>query len=216
MASELDPSAHEYGEDVPGPPWILGHRGAPREAPENTLASLRRALELGLDGIEYDVHAAQGGEPVLIHDETLERTTDLAGPVAERPLSELVHADAGGWFARRFVGEPVPLLEEALDLDLDLAPELERSPRAVHHMIELKDPGLVAAVARALARLERPVPFHVASFHRSVCLEARDAGLPAMLLAEEASEDDRAFVRDERMAAYGTAPFGWHSAAGRG
>ena len=150
MGSELDPSAREYGEDVPGPPWILGHRGAPREAPENTLASLRRALELGLDGIEYDVHAAQGGEPVLIHDETLERTTDLAGPVAERPLSELVHADAGGWFARRFVGEPVPLLEEALDLDgADGA--LDRAPRGVHHMIELKDPRLVAAVASALA-----------------------------------------------------------------
>jgi len=83
-------------------------------------------------------------------------------------------------------------------------------------MIELKDPRLVAAVASALARLARPIPFRIASFHRSVCLEARDAGLPTMLLAEEASEDDRAFVRDERVAAYGTAPFGWHSAAGRG
>lgn len=202
-----DEAPREHGEDVPGPPWILGHRGAPREAPENTLASLRRALELGLDGVEYDVHAAQGGEPVLIHDETLERTTDLAGPVAERPLAELVHADAGGWFARRFAGEPVPLLEEALELDGEARP--------VHHMIELKDPRLVAAVAAALARLARPLSFRIASFHRSVCLEARDAELPAMLLAEEASEADRRFVRDERIQAYGTAPFGWHTAAGR-
>ncbi|NOT31920.1 MAG: hypothetical protein HOP15_15855 [Planctomycetes bacterium] len=82
-------------------------------------------------------------------------------------------------------------------------------------MIELKDPSLVAAVARALARLARPVPFHVASFHRSVCLEARDANLPAMLLAEEAGEDDRRFVRDHRIQAYGTAPRGWHTPAGR-
>src|SRR5262245_38511469 len=158
-----DEGPSEHGEDVPGPPWILGHRGAPREAPENTLTSLRRALELGLDGVEYDVHAAQGGEPVLIHDETLDRTTDLSGPVAARALSELVHADAGGWFARRFVGEPVPLLEEALELD--------GGARAVHHMIELKDPRLVAAVASALSRLARPIPFRIASFHRSVCLE---------------------------------------------
>jgi glycerophosphoryl diester phosphodiesterase len=197
----------EHGEGFGGPPWILGHRGAPREAPENTLVALRRALELGLDGVEYDVHATLDGEPVLIHDETLERTTDLAGPVAKRPLAELVHADAGGWFARRFAGEPLPTLEEALELDAD--------GRPVHHMIELKDPGLVPTVARALARLERPVPSHVASFHRNVCLEARDAGLPSMLLTEEASEDDRRFVRDERIQAYGTAPFGWHTAAGR-
>jgi len=197
----------EHGENVPGPPWILGHRGAPREAPENTLASLRRALELGLDGVEYDVHASQGGEPVLIHDETLERTTNLRGRVADSSLSELVHADAGSWFAKRFAGEPVPLLEEALELD--------GGPRPVHHMIELKDPSLVSAVAGALRRLARPVPLHIASFHRSVCLEARDAELPSMLLTEEASEDDRRFVRDERIHAYGTAPCGWHTAAGR-
>jgi glycerophosphoryl diester phosphodiesterase len=201
----------EHGENIPGPPWILGHRGAPREAPENTLSALRRALELGLDGVEYDVHACQGGEPVLIHDETLERTTTLTGRVAEVALAELVHADAGGWFAKRFTGEPVPLLEEALELDHASDP----AERAVHHMIELKDPSLVGAVKSALARLAHPVPFHVASFHRSVCLEARDAGLPAMLLTEEANEDDRRFVRDERIGAYGTAPFGWHTAAGR-
>jgi len=201
----------EHGENIPGPPWILGHRGAPREAPENTLAALRRALELGLDGVEYDVHACQGGEPVLIHDETLERTTNLAGRVADVALSELVHADAGGWFARSFAGEPVPLLEEALELDHSSGP----GTRALHHMIELKDPSLVASVAGALKRLARPVPLHVASFHRSVCLEARDAELPTMLLTEEAGEDDRRFVRDERIHAYGTAPFGWHTAAGR-
>lgn len=205
--TEIGRDLGEHGEGVPGPPWILGHRGAPREAPENTLASLRRALDLGLDGVEYDLHACQSGEPVLIHDETLDRTTDLSGPVAALPLSELVHADAGGWFASRFVGEPLPLLEEALELD--------GGTRSMHHMIELKDPSLVAAVARALARLAHPVPFHIASFHRSVCLEARDANLPSMLLAEEASEDDRRFVRDERIRAYSTAPRGWRTRAGQ-
>jgi len=209
MSHPTEPPS-EHGAWVPGPPWILGHRGAPREAPENTLSSLRQALELGLDGVEYDVHACQGGEPVLLHDETLERTTDRSGPVASTPLAELVHADAGGWFARRFVGEPVPMLEEALEI----GPRLVGAEPPVH-MIELKDPSLVAAVAAALARLARPLPVRIASFHRNVCLEARDAGLPSMLLTEEASEADRRFVRDERIQAYGTAPFGWSSTAGR-
>lgn len=211
MTSALEGAPGEHGEGIAGPPWILGHRGAPREAPENTLASLRRALELGLDGVEYDVHACLSGEPLLLHDETLERTTDLEGPVATRPLSELVHADAGGWFGKRFVGEPLPLLEEALELDT-----ARRDGAPTMHMIELKDPSLVSAVAGALARLARPLPFRIASFHRNVCLEARDAGLPSMLLTEEANAEDRRFVRDERIPAYGTAPFGWHTEAGRG
>jgi glycerophosphoryl diester phosphodiesterase len=194
-------------ERVAGPPWILGHRGAPRECPENTLISLRRALELGLDGVEYDLHACQSGEPVLIHDETLDRTTNRTGPVAQLSLTELVQVDAGAWFSPRFVGEPLPLFEEAL--------ELEGSGGRAHHMIELKDPTLVAGVARGLARLARPLSVHVASFHRSVCLEARDAGLATMLLAEEASEEDRRFVRDERITAYGTGPGGWYGSAGR-
>lgn len=205
--SKAAPIPGEHGELVGGPPWILGHRGAPREAPENTLSSLRRALELGLDGVEYDVHACLTGEPILLHDETLERTTTLCGPVAKTALAELAQADAGAWFSRRFVGEPLPLLEEALELD--------EAGRRVHHMIELKDPRLVPVVAAALARLPYRPAFHIASFHRNVCLEARDAELPAMLLTEEANEDDRRFVRDERIHAYGTAPFGWHTAAGR-
>jgi len=213
MPSPLEPESREHGEWVPGPPWILGHRGAPREAPENTLASLRLALELGLDGVEYDLHACASGEPVLLHDETLDRTTDLHGPVSAAPLSELVHADAGGWFRKRFAGEPVPMLEEALELEGgSLVPP---GPPRLFHMIELKDPRLVPRVAGALARLARPVPFRIASFHRNVCLEARDAGLPTMLLADEANENDRRFVRDERIQAYGTAPFGWNDEAGR-
>lgn len=197
----------EHGEGVPGPPWILGHRGAPREAPENTLSSLRAALELGLDGVEYDVHACASGEPVLLHDETLDRTTDRSGPVAGLTLPELVRADAGSWFHPRFAGEPLPLLEEALELD--------GNGQAVHHMIELKDPSLVREVARALARLSHPLPVHLASFHRSVCLEARGEGLPTMLLAHEANEQDLRFARDERVSAYATGPGGWRTSAGR-
>jgi glycerophosphoryl diester phosphodiesterase len=198
----------EFGEKVPGPPWILGHRGAPREAPENTLASLRRALELGLDGVEYDLHARASGEAVLIHDETLERTTSGKGPVAELTLPELAGIDAGSSFSKEFAGEPLPLFEEALDLPGN------RAGTFPQHMIEIKDPGLVAEVARALGTLARPLTVRVASFHRRVCLEARDCGLPTMLLTTEARAEDLAFVRDERIQAYGTAPGGFDVRAG--
>ena len=197
----------ERGEAIPGPPWILGHRGAPLLAPENTLASIARALDLGADGIEYDVRRCGTGELVLFHDERLERTTDGAGRLDETDVIELSGLDAGSWFHKRFVGERLPFLEEALDLS---APRADARPL---HMIELKEPGLVEELARLLDA--RPgQSLRVASFRRDVCLAARDLDLPAMLLAEFASEDDRRFTRDERLAAYGVGPGGWRGELG--
>ena len=198
----------EWGRRVPGPPWILGHRGAPRIAPENTLAAMHAALEIGVDGVEYDLHACASGEPVLIHDETLERTTDARGAVALRTLPELNGIDAGSWFDRRYAGEPLPLFEEALELLRDGSGELPQ------HMIELKDPGLVSEVARLLRERHEPLTVRVASFHRRVVLEARDLHLPTMLLADEATEDDLRFVEDERIGAHGVGPHGWRAPAG--
>lgn len=201
--------AGAHGEDVPGPPWILGHRGTPKEAPENTLAGLRRALDLGLDGVEYDLRACASGEPVVFHDATVERTTDGVGLLREQSVPQLFSLDAGAWFARRFTGEPVPLFEEALEIAAD--PDRADS----WHMIELKEPGLVAQVAARLDALSARPRVRIASFLRDVVLEARDAGLPTMLLAERATEDDRRFVRDERLTAYGLGPGGWRTPAGQ-
>jgi glycerophosphoryl diester phosphodiesterase len=206
---EARSDADERRERAQGPPWILGHRGAPREAPENTLASLRRALELGVDGIEYDLRACASGEPILIHDATLERTTNAHGPVSRLTMPELASIDAGGWFHKRFAGEPLPLLEEALDLPGEGFGELPQ------HMIELKEPGLAEEVARQVRQLRRPLAVRVASFDRRTCLEVRDLELPAMLLAVEETQDDLRFVRDERIAAYATSARGWSSAAAR-
>lgn len=199
-AAEID------GNDAvvtPGPPWILGHRGSPREAPENTLVSLRRALAHGLDGVEYDVHGTIDGEPVLLHDETVTRTTDGIGPVGEKPLTELLQLDAGGWFAKRFAGEPLPLLEEVLPLERsgDGDPPLQ--------MLELKDPGLVERVVQLVEAFAPRRAVRVASFHRSVVLAARDAGLATMLLAHHPDGDDLGFVRREEIGAHGLAAGGW-------
>lgn len=196
---ERDP----YGAGVAGPPWILGHRGVPRDAPENTLVSLRRAMELGLDGFEYDLQACATGEGVLLHDETLDRTTDHVGAIAELTLPELTGVDAGGWFHKRFRGEPLALLGEALEL------EGERPAAPPLHMIEVKASYLVPEVARRVAEFEDRLGVRLASFDRAACVEARSLGLAAMLLAVEASEEDRRFVRDEGLAAYSVGPGGW-------
>lgn len=96
--------------------FLYAHRGASAEAPENTLAAFRQALEVGADGIELDVHLSADGIPVVIHDETLERTTDGSGPVVLHNVERLQALDAGSWFDPHFAGEPLPTLEETLAL----------------------------------------------------------------------------------------------------
>src|SRR5947209_17006413 len=75
--------------------WVIGHRGAMGHCPENTCASFERALELGADWIELDVHLTHDGELAVIHDETVDRTTDGHGLVKDHTLAELKNLDAG-------------------------------------------------------------------------------------------------------------------------
>jgi glycerophosphoryl diester phosphodiesterase len=86
----------------------IGHRGACGHAPENTLASMRKALEFGVDGFEFDIQLSKDGIPVVIHDSTLERTTNGKGLVSDHTLAELQQFDAGG-------GERIPSLRDVLD-----------------------------------------------------------------------------------------------------
>jgi glycerophosphoryl diester phosphodiesterase len=88
--------------------WVVGHRGAMGHCPENTMASFKRGLELGADWIELDVHLSRDGALIVIHDETLERTTNGHGLVREHSLAELKRLDAGN-------GEQIPTLNEVLD-----------------------------------------------------------------------------------------------------
>lgn len=95
---------------------VIGHRGAAGLAPENTLASFRTAIELGVDAVEFDLHVSRDGELVVLHDDSLERTTTGAGRVEDLTLAEIRRADAGVKFAPRFQGERVPTLGEVIDL----------------------------------------------------------------------------------------------------
>ena len=191
-----------HGAHVPGPPWILGLRGAPREAPENTLAGLRRAIDLGLDGVAYELRACYSGELVLLADALLERTTDLSGPLSEKTMPEIAAADAGGWFAKAFSGEPLTLFEETFGL------EGNRAGSHPQHLIELMEPGLVGGVARALSGAGSRLSVRVASPRTSTCAEARSAGLEALWIVPEADERVRERARDEGFAAVG-ARAGW-------
>jgi glycerophosphoryl diester phosphodiesterase len=111
-------------------PRVIGHRGAAGHAPENTLAGFRKAAELGATWVEFDVALTRDDVPVLLHDETLERTTDGAGKLAEKTYQEISALDAGTWFGDGFAGERIPRLETAITLldELGLCANVEIKP----------------------------------------------------------------------------------------
>ncbi|SDM79834.1 glycerophosphoryl diester phosphodiesterase [Fictibacillus solisalsi] len=93
---------------------IYGHRGASKVCPENTMAAYIKALQLGAEGLEIDVHLTKDGIPVVIHDETVKRTTSGKGYVKNFSLAEIKQLDAGSWFSPEFQNERIPTLEEFL------------------------------------------------------------------------------------------------------
>ena len=95
---------------------VIAHRGASHDAPENTLAAFELAHEMGADWFELDCYLSRDDVVIVLHDDTLDRTTDGEGPIAEWKLSDLRTLDAGSWKDARFAGEPLPTLGEALDL----------------------------------------------------------------------------------------------------
>jgi len=95
---------------------VHGHRGAAGLAPENTLAAFRKAIALGIDALEMDLHVTRDGAVVVIHDETLDRTTDGRGNIADLTLEEVKRRDAGGKFGPAFRGERIPTLREVIEL----------------------------------------------------------------------------------------------------
>jgi glycerophosphoryl diester phosphodiesterase len=127
---------------------ILGHRGASGEAPENTLRAFALAAEQGADGVELDVQPSADGVPVIMHDDTVDRTTNGRGRVADLTCAALAALDAGA-------GERVPTLEEALTL--------ARGRLVVD--IEIKDPGVEPSVAALVDRLGMADEVAISSFY---------------------------------------------------
>ncbi|WP_315910933.1 glycerophosphodiester phosphodiesterase [Xylanibacillus composti] len=128
---------------------VVAHRGASGLAPENTIAAFDLALELRADYLELDVQMSRDGHLVVIHDPSVNRTTNGRGLVRDKLLHELQQLDAGGRFSKEYTGERIPLLEEVL----------ERYWGRIGLLIELKEPslypGMVEKTLDMVGRLER-------------------------------------------------------------
>jgi len=104
------------GGDVMREPLIIAHRGASAYGPENTMDSFRKAITMGADGIEVDVHLSMDGELIVCHDEKVDRTTNGKGFIKDLTLEEIKKLDAGSWFSYEYSREEVPTLEEVIIL----------------------------------------------------------------------------------------------------
>ncbi|WP_116247897.1 glycerophosphodiester phosphodiesterase family protein [Nocardiopsis sp. FIRDI 009] len=128
----------------------VSHRGASGHAPENTLAAIDVARELGAVTVEVDVQLTADGEPVIMHDTTLERTTDVETVFPDRApyrvsdftMAEIRRLDAGSWYDSAFAGEPVPTLGEVLD---------RMEEHDLNLLLELKEPARYPGIERAVA-----------------------------------------------------------------
>lgn len=95
--------------------WLVGHRGAMGHAPENTMASFLCAQKMGADFVECDVHLSKDRKCVVMHDESVERTTDGSGLIRDLISGKIKSLDAGSWFSERYKGERALLLQELLE-----------------------------------------------------------------------------------------------------
>lgn len=95
-------------------PRIIAHRGASGTAPENTLAAIYRAKDLGASAIEMDATISSDGVAVMLHDEYVDRCSDGSGPIAQKTIDEIRKLDGGSWFGEEFAGEPIPTLSQAM------------------------------------------------------------------------------------------------------
>jgi glycerophosphoryl diester phosphodiesterase len=98
------------------PPWIIAHRGYSQKYPENTLAAFQAAVSAGVPMIELDVRFSRDRQPVVIHDPTLERTTNGDGAVIDHTVADLKKLDAGSWFQTKYADQRLPELSEVFDL----------------------------------------------------------------------------------------------------
>lgn len=126
-------------------PRVIGHRGAALAAPENTLAGFCIAAARDIGWVEFDVRLTRDGRCILLHDDTLDRTTTGKGPAAALTFEEIRRFDAGAWFGPDFAGQRVPSLEETIDLlaELELGAVVELKPA----------PGVETATGRAAAAI---------------------------------------------------------------
>lgn len=171
----LHPLARTAGS---GAVSVVAHRGGGHDAPENTLAAIREAGKNGATGVELDLEFSADGVPVLMHDETVERTTNGSGPLSKLTLTQLLQLDAAAKHRLRgqFVGEKIPTLEEAVEESLRLQ---------LHIYFDVKGHPHQAAAALKKLYQKHPQLYNcsiVCSFQPSVIYRMRQSD-PAVVTA---------------------------------
>jgi len=174
-------------------PHRVAHRGYSAVAPENTLPALAAAVLAGATLVEFDVRTTADGVPVVIHDRTVDRTTDGSGHVAELTLDEISALDAGSWFSPAYAGTRIPLLHEVIDL--------LRPHAAVELLLEIKPPAILEQVKVIMGQvtdaglLERTV---VQSFDPAVLRLVADAAPDVRLgLLRHGFDDEQVLLARE-------------------
>lgn len=161
-------------------PLVVAHRGHAAVAPENTLPALASAAHSGATFVEFDVRTTVDGVPVVIHDRTVDRTTDGTGTVAEMTADQLDRLDAGAWFAPSFAGLRLPTLSQVLDL---------LAPTGTQLLLEIKPPATAEQITAVMTQVvDRDLP------HRTV-VQSFDPGI-LQLTAQVAPDLRRGLLRN--------------------
>lgn len=182
-----------------GRPAIIAHRGGKRWAPENSLSAFKKALAAGVDGIELDIHKCKSGELVVIHDDTLNRTTNGSGYVKDRTWEELAKLDSGSWYSPAFKGERLPLLKEVLDLvqgKILINIEIKNCP--------INYAGIDDDLLKMLESYPYPDKIIISSFDHSVLkrIHAKNKKYKLALLGDSVMADLGAYARGVGAAAW--------------
>lgn len=146
---------------------VVAHRGFSSRAPENTLSAIREAIAAGSDGCEFDIYGCRDGQVVLMHDKTVNRTTNGVGDVTKFSLKQLQQLDAGSWKHPRYAGESVPTLLEALKL---------LKGTGCQPVIEIKMEGISKQVVNDIRKLNMVDEVAVIAFSETVVREIREFG----------------------------------------
>ena len=173
----------------------IAHRGASGEglAPENTLAAVKKALDIGVDLVEVDIHLTADRQPVVIHDQMVDRTTNGTGLVSTMTLSQIVKLDAGSWFGTQFKGESIPTLEEVIAMcrsralvlveakTVDAAEAAAVRVRAMRAQSHVMIQSFHGAGIRAVNRLDKRIPTAFLMTGSEATLRRRTGGVKRVL-----------------------------------
>src|SRR5262245_47968606 len=180
---------------MPHKPVIVGHRGNARDAPENTRVSYVQAIEAGATIVEMDTRLSSDGQIVLMHDETVDRTTNAKGRLDELTAEQLAQLDAGSWKHSKYRGEPVPTLAQIGQVCRDKA----------SMMLDLKSTGQGPALARWIETNRYPLDQLILApweIEEGIELRRLIPGAAVVLISETPVDDPAAWIQRLRKAGF--------------